>query len=97
MFVGLFRARFRPDARIDWSDQLTGESVGHGRSKPYFYFECEQVGELADEVGTLFVDWGASLRQWSQYAARHDKLIIDRGGISADRRRVNVSMPVEAA
>ena len=78
MFVGLFEASIRPDVEVDWRDALDGGPVGGGKGRPYFYYECRLSPVLAQHIGLLHIDWGKSLRQWTQYAANDDKTITSR-------------------
>lgn len=77
MFVGLYRTEFQPHVNIDWPDPLTGMPVGYGRDRTYHYFHCEPTTELNSHVGSMMIEWGDSRRQWTQYAARSDKSIIE--------------------
>ena len=77
MFVGLFKVAAQPNVIIDWPDPLSGRSVGDGKNKPYFYYRCELAPELEEQIGSLMIEWGDSLRQWTQYAANDDKKIVN--------------------
>jgi hypothetical protein len=87
------------DARIDWLDDLSGLPVGHGRDAEYHLYKCEPANELSDYIGELKIDWGPSLRQWTQYADRHDKRIIGstRVSIASERRRGSSRAALETA
>jgi hypothetical protein len=78
VFVGLFEVAMRPEVDIDWRDPLDGGPVGGTKNKPYFYYECRLIPALAAHIGQLHIDWGQSLRQWTQYAAKHDKAVTTR-------------------
>jgi hypothetical protein len=76
MFVGLFETRCRPDVEIDWRDQLDDGPIGGGKPKRYFYYECGLSSALSEHIGRLRIDWGPSLRQWTQYASHQPKSLI---------------------
>lgn len=79
MFVGLFETEAQPKVSIDWLDPLSGRAVGEGRAKPYQYFRCALLPALEEQIGSLMIEWGGSLRQWTQYAANDDKNVV--GGL----------------
>lgn len=96
MFVGLFEASVRPDVVIDWRDELDGGPVGAGKGKRYYYHECALSPALAQHIGSLHIEWGKSLRQWTQYAANDDKEIASPLSRPARRRRTGGMHHIEA-
>lgn len=78
LFVGLFRVERQPWVAVDWRDPLSGGEVGEGKTAAYQYYRCAPASELAQEIGSLRIEWGDSLRQWTQYADRHDKALVYR-------------------
>ena len=71
IFVGLYSARKGDNSQIAWTCPLDGDRPGERRGHLSDLYETELIDQLADQIGSLSVDWGDGNVAWIRYAARN--------------------------
>jgi GIY-YIG catalytic domain len=74
LFIGLFTVKNRRVLDID-TPRPDMEGIDKAGSKDFYDLSLESTME--DLIGRLFIDWGAGVRSWIQYASRQDKKVTE--------------------
>jgi hypothetical protein len=77
LFVGLFLVELEGAIPRDWIDPITGTYPGREKETEYELYKCERIEALAQQRGTLKVDWGSGTRSWRQKAGNQNKEILE--------------------
>ncbi|PHO05311.1 hypothetical protein CSC82_03785 [Rhodobacteraceae bacterium 4F10] len=56
---------------------LYDSKSGYDASENHRRYDLNRIPVLEDLVGRVTIDWGSSTRSWSQWAARHNKPIVE--------------------
>jgi hypothetical protein len=78
LFVGAYRVleqwQFPEDQR---QHRLYRSEFGENDNHPHARFDLERLSEFEDLVGRVVIDWGTSVRAWSQWCNTNQKPIVN--------------------
>lgn len=76
LFAGIYGAKRVGPVHPGWVDPLTGFPVGDSANRLDRY-ATNQMPQLEDYIGRLWIEWGAGARSWIQRPDRQNKQIVE--------------------